>query len=1062
MTGNRATLGRNSQVVSAAMRYTRLWSWGAGFLLVVLYLVVANDGRHHWHEFRYLYSATFYSTAELMQGVFDPGPAPVRTAEQVAVWYSTELLHIYLLKQLVNLLGMGVASYTIIKTVYAAMLLLAAGLVWKTLGNLGLARTQAALCGALFLINPLTVYLGFKLMGEVPALLFSTCALTLFTTGLRLPRLQILLSTAAGIALTLSVLSSARMILLFLGFWVALPILWSAKDLRIQLVKTGLATWIVFLVSLPVIYWLLGGSIAIYYQSLLAFLSFHKPFPMWMFAIFNLGLVGMGWWLLLPVAWLSSDRRWRRFFLVWLVLSSLPIVLLTTNFLEPRYLATGTIPFVGLAAVALEAVWRLLKTHFWRPATRVALVGIVGLIMVGGTVAAQPFMPYETDANQLLRAVQMEPAAASSTVILLPWNYSDFHFLRFAFPERPIYLVQSATDERGELIHDPTWTARFATMYGNHFLPSAEAFPADFADRKLLYIGWTVLPSLQNLRDLLLFMDRPSLAGYLEASRFINHMSQSWLLQDPRFRLQEVSRFGQYQVYEIKSRAQSIRVEQGSVGASRPTVEVPLWGFFETSFINDSSRYQNPFVDTELEATFLSPSGKTYNFFGFYDGDGAGGQVGNIWKVRFMCLETGLWTWSAMFIDGLPGGLGSFRCVEGSIPGPLRIQPNNPHWLIQANGNHFFPRWYALHELLFIDEMRAQQSISNLLVANGYNMVMMLTAQAKFLTSKGWNRNQYELPLFYPWVNNGKAVYWNMFNLVSWHKLDKILKYLQDREIYVYFFDGLFPNIPPRFPDDQPNEELYIRYVLARVGVHWNVIHNIAFEFSEFMPTNRVNRIGRYIEKLDPFQLLLTVHDTQNFQSFVQGENWLDLANVQYQAGTASSAAVANSFILSNFFGKPVAGTEVIWEGSQKLNAEQVRRGAWGIVLAGSFFLYAEHDINRIGLGDFGAGKAHAFLKIMFDFVDSIPYWTMHPRNELVNPGNLCLANPGQQYVIYSEQGEPVTLDLSAANRPLQIEWLNPRTGQRIMVGEVMGGVIRRFANPMGDQQDWVLYVAAS
>ena len=1043
------------------MSNQQLWGWVAGLLLAVIYLVLANDGRHHWHEFRYLYSATFYSTAELMQGVFDPGPAPVRTAEQVAVWYSTELLHIYVLKQLVNLLGIGLKSYIMIKTLYAAMLVLAGVLIWKALTNMNMVRGQAALCGALFLMNPVTVFLGFKLMGEVPSLLFSVCALTLFTTGLRLPRFQIHLSAGAGIVLTLSVLSSAKMFLLFLGFWAALIVAWSARDQRKQILKAGLVMWMIFLASLPLIFWLLGGSVGIYYRSLLAFLSFRKPFPMWMFAVFNLGLVGMGCWLLLPLAWLSPDSRSRRFFLVWLLLSSLPIGFMTANFLEPRYLATATIPFAGLAALGLEAVWSYLQARFWLPAMRVALASMVGLIMVGGTVGAQPFMPYETDANQLLRAVQMEAPSSNSAVILLPWNYSDFHFLRFAFPARPIYLVQSATDESGELIHDPTWTARFATMYGKHFLPSAEAFPADFSDRRLLYIGWTVLPSLQNLRDLLLFIGCPSLAGYLEASRFTNHMTQSWLLRDSHFRMQEVSRFGQYQVYEIKPRPLPIHLDQVPAGSSHPLLEIPLWGFFEAPFINDSSRYQNPFVDTELQATFLSPSSKTYNFFGFYDGDGKGGQAGNVWKLRFMCLEMGIWSWSAVFIDGAPGGSGAFRCVDSVIPGPLRVSEANPRWLTQANGKHFFPRWYTLHETLFVREAQSRQDIDDLLVANGFNMVTLLTTQAGSLMAQRWNRRHYEQPLFYPWVKEGETVHWNTFHLASWHKLDRTLRYLQDRGVYAYFFDGFFPNIPPRFPDDQVKEERYLRYVIARIGSYWNVTHNIAFEFSEFMPVSRVSRIGRYVKMIDPFKLLLTVHDTQNFHSFVRHENWLDIANVQYRGGTAGSAELANSLILSNFFGKPVAATELVWEGSQKLDAGQVRRGAWGIFSAGSFFLYAEHDINGLGLGDFGLGQAHPFLKVLFSFVDSIPYWTMSPCNQLVNPGSFCLANVGKEYVIYHERGGPIIVDLSDTDRLFQIEWLNPRTGKRHSDSKMMGARTLSFTNPAADANDWVLHITA-
>jgi Dolichyl-phosphate-mannose-protein mannosyltransferase len=525
----------------------------AGVLLIAAFALLANDGRHHWHEFRYLYSATFYSTPELMRGVFDPGPAPVRTPEQVAVWYATELLHIYLLKQLVALFGMGLKSYTIIKTLYATMFVAAVGLIWKTLRDLGMSQGRSALVAGLFLISPLAIYLGFKLMGEVPSLFFSACALALFTAGMRRTDFlsRPLLSGVAGLFLALSMLASAKMPLLFLGFWAAMLLAWAQAEMKKSIIKAGIISGTVFLVAVPVGFTLLGGSVDIYLEAFTAFLGFAKPLPMWMFAIFNLGLFGMGLWLFLPLAWLSPEQRYRRFFLVWLAFSAVPILIMAANFLEPRYLVTALIPFAGLAALGLEELWDYLRALNWGRSLRAVMVGILGMIVIGGAAVAQPLMPYESDTDSLIQAVQSEAPRPESAVILVPWNYSDFHFLRFAFPDRPIYLVQSAANERGQAVHDLVWTHRFAEMYGDHYLGSAAAVPPEFFQRKLLYVGWTILPSLENLREFLTTLRLTRLAGNLDSSRFLNHMAQSWVWQDPRFRMRETAHFGQYRIYEV-------------------------------------------------------------------------------------------------------------------------------------------------------------------------------------------------------------------------------------------------------------------------------------------------------------------------------------------------------------------------------------------------------------------------------------------------------------------------------------------------------------------------------
>jgi Domain of unknown function (DUF5060)/Putative collagen-binding domain of a collagenase/Protein of unknown function (DUF4038)/Dolichyl-phosphate-mannose-protein mannosyltransferase len=1040
---------------------SRYWlGWAAALVLIVTFVWLANDGRHHWHEFRHLYSATFYSVPELMQGVFDPGPAPVRTPEEVATWYVSELFHVYVLRQLVGLFGMGLDSYMIIKTLYAMMVVTAVGLVWKTLRDLGMSLGRSVLIAGLLLFSPLSIYLGFKFMGEVPSLFFSACALALFTSGTRKShfRSQAVLSGLAGLSLALSMLASAKMPLLFLGFWAALLVVWVPREMKRSVIRAGIISGIIFLVSVPVGLGLLGGSLNIYLDAFTAFLGFAKPLPMWMFAIFNLGLFGMGLWLLLPLAWLSRDQRCRRFFLVWLAVSGVPILFTTANFLEPRYLATAVVPFVGLAALGFEALWLQLRALKLTTSFRAVIVTLLAAVVIGGTAVAQPLMPYESNTNRLIQAVDSESGRPDSAVIFVPWNYSDFHFLRFAFPERHIYLVQSAAHESGEILKDPIWTARFAAMY----LPSAEHFPAEFSQRRLLYIGWTILPSLQNLRELFMSFGFTRLAGYLEASGFRNHMTESWLVHDSRFAMRELSQYGQYQVYEVRYRRPFAAPNQTASLQFAPIQEIPLWGMFETSILNDR-KYTNPFIDTELEATFISSSGKTHDFFGFYDGDGNGGQTGSTWKLRFMCIEIGTWHWSAAFTDGTPGGSGSFRCTKSSLPGPLQVDKKNPQWLKKANGGHFLPRWYYLHELLFTKEGIWQQDVDNLLLKNRYNMVTVLTTQAETLVSNGWNRREYERPFFYPWITNGGTVLWNKKDLASWRKLDRVLQYLAARNIYVYFFDGLFPNIAPRFPDNPIKERAYLRYALARIGAYWNVTHNITFEFSEFMPAARLNRIGRYLREIDPFNLLLTVHDTQDFDILVQREEWIDSANLQYDAGRAGTASISNAFALAHHVGKPLLSTEVVWEGGDKLNGDQVRRGAWGVLLAGSFFLYGEFNLGGIGVGNFGLGAAHPFLKIMFDFMESIPYWTMRPHNELVDRGQFCLANPGKEYIVYAETGGVITVDLSAASETLPVEWLNPRTGQRTPAGTVTGGTRQSFKPPHETTDgDWVLHVGGS
>ena len=116
--------------------------------------------------------------------------------------------------------------------------------------------------------------------------------------------------------------------------------------------------------------------------------------------------------------------------------------------------------------------------------------------------------------------------------------------------------------------------------------------------------------------------------------------------------------------------------------------EVGLYDVFEIEVIN-TKVYSNPFDYTviELQATFTSPSGKQIPFFGFYDGDGNGGQTGNVWKLRFMPDEIGTWTYTYIWTDGTPGGSGSFDVVDTGLPGTLQIDSDNSWYLENSRGD---------------------------------------------------------------------------------------------------------------------------------------------------------------------------------------------------------------------------------------------------------------------------------------------------------------------------------------------------------------------------------------
>ena len=84
---------------------------------------------------------------------------------------------------------------------------------------------------------------------------------------------------------------------------------------------------------------------------------------------------------------------------------------------------------------------------------------------------------------------------------------------------------------------------------------------------------------------------------------------------------------------------------------------VPLYRVFERE-ISNHNVYSNNFKDVTLNVQYQAPSGRFYNFYGFYDGNGKGNFKGNIWKIRFMPNELGKWTYVYDWSDSTKGGKG--------------------------------------------------------------------------------------------------------------------------------------------------------------------------------------------------------------------------------------------------------------------------------------------------------------------------------------------------------------------------------------------------------------------
>jgi hypothetical protein len=72
---------------------------------------------------------------------------------------------------------------------------------------------------------------------------------------------------------------------------------------------------------------------------------------------------------------------------------------------------------------------------------------------------------------------------------------------------------------------------------------------------------------------------------------------------------------------------------------------------------------------------------------------------------------------------------------------------------------------------------------------------------------------------------------------------------------------------------------------------------------------------------------------------------------------------------------------------------------------------------------------AQTHIRSLRMLTDTMNVFVCEPRNDLLSERSLneayCLAEPGRQYAVYFPDGGQVKLDVSAAQRPLQVRWLD-------------------------------------
>lgn len=449
----------------------------------------------------------------------------------------------------------------------------------------------------------------------------------------------------------------------------------------------------------------------------------------------------------------------------------------------------------------------------------------------------------------------------------------------------------------------------------------------------------------------------------------------------------------------------------------------------------------NPFVDVDLTAEVTAPGGRRFAVDGFFDGDGASGQSGNVFKLRIFADEPGLWTWATRSNDpGLDGKTGSFAC-SGTLPGvfaagpvvrdsrsprSFRYQQGRPVFLIGKFLDKNAPDPFKWSQT-FLSEKLTDADRRALL---DRQLGMKVNKISLYLANKGDYGRVWPTT---PWLGTAAANDKARFDLARWRLYERWVRELRGAGLvaHLWFFadDSGFGSLP-----DADRKRL-IRYGMARLSGYVNTFFTLVLEWEEGWTPVEVETHMAWLHEKNPWNRLASVHGQIGDFDFPQAD-WADYLDVQ--AGWTSYASVYQRGIANRrAAAKPVIQEEL------SLGEESTgnRQKSWAAFLAGA---------AGIGTG--------AYLPPLAAFTSRVPFERMAPDNYLVLSGTAyAMAEKGQSYVLYLPAGGSVTVDLSAASGALIVEWLDPRTGAWVSAPGVVGGGSRTFKAPQTG--DWALYI---
>ncbi|HEV2292694.1 MAG TPA: DUF5060 domain-containing protein [Tepidisphaeraceae bacterium] len=450
------------------------------------------------------------------------------------------------------------------------------------------------------------------------------------------------------------------------------------------------------------------------------------------------------------------------------------------------------------------------------------------------------------------------------------------------------------------------------------------------------------------------------------------------------------------------ARGERIETARGETGAASKDATagtlVEQWDFCEITLEGPSSG--NPFTEVEFGAHF-SNGQTSLDVDGFYDGQG-------VYRVRFMPPTPGHWTYKTRSNrKELAGETGHLTATPatGTNHGPVRVR--NTFHFAYADGTPYRPIGTTCYCWTHQGNELEEQTLATLKISP-FNKLRMCVFPKRY----AFNQNE---PCIFPYEGTAPKEWDTLrFNPAFFRHLEKRIGQLRSMGVEADLI--LFhPYDLGHWGFDRMEaqaDDLYLRYVVARLGAFRNVWWSLANEF-DFMKEKTQRDWDRYfqiVSDTDPYDHLRSVHNGKLI--YDHSKSWVTHASIQNGLAVAD---FGRAVLYRDVYYKPIVFDEVKYEGDIEqrwgnISGEEMVHRFWQGTISGTYVGHGEtymhpQDILWWSKGGVLHGTSPARIAFLKEILDTGPSKGLDPIDKWDDPS--VAGQAGEYYLIYFGKHTP-------------------------------------------------------